>query len=438
MRRRLLTILVALVLIGVATLVVVHETGHKKPGHTIVANFESATNLVSGANVTAGGATIGSVGSIKLVNGIAQVQLHIKNPEIWPLHQGTNAEIRWGGTLSYSNRYVEILPGPAKDPILRNGALLPTQDTVTPVEFDQLFNVFSAPARASLGRLVVTGASTFEGKAKALHNGITAAAPALTSVSGVLQQLGEDPYALETLVSAGASTATALHEEQPQLDSLVANAADTFTTISDNARATQATLRQLAPALDSADTALDRLSPTLTKLNGLVVEIKPGTVRLKALAAPLDSALTELTTVAPQLNSTLVDVQRGAPNITTLLDTAKPVLATARTTLKQTAPILGCVRPYAPEFGGFVETWDSFLSGYNSAGHYARALFQAFPATNDSTETPADLVASDKSIGYALIRPPGYDADNSSSTWLQPQCGAGQNGLTAADDPENP
>jgi phospholipid/cholesterol/gamma-HCH transport system substrate-binding protein len=437
MRRRLSTILVGLVVIAVAAVIVIPRLGKAKPAHVIYADFESATNLVSGANVTAGGSTVGSVGSIKLVNGLAQVKLTIKNPAVWPLHQGTNAEIRWGGAVSYSNRYVELLPGPAKDPVLADGAHLPTQDTVTPVEFDQLFNVFNAPARRSLGGLVDHGASTFKGEAAHLHAGFTAASPALTAVSGVLQQLGEDPNALETLVSAGANTASALHLEQPELTSLVANAANTFTTIADNARATQATLKQLSPALDSADVALDRLNPTLTKLNTLVNEIRPGAGQLKALAAPLNNALTKLTTVAPEVNTTLADVQRGAPHITTLLHTAKPVLTSLKTTLAKTEPILACIRPYSPELTGFIETWDSFLSGYNSEGHYARALFQAFPATDLSTETPATFVASDHDIGYTLIRPPGYNA-GTASTWLQPQCGAGLSGITAADDPENP
>ncbi len=426
-----------LVLIGVVALIAVHALGSSKPQDTIVANFQSATNLVSGANVTAGGVTVGSVGAITLDNGLAAVALHITNPKVWPLRQGTRAEIRWGGTVSYSNRYVELLPGPAKDPVLANGARLPTQDTVTPVEFDQLFNVFNGPTRASLGSLIDNGASTFAHQAKALHTGVTKAAPALNSVSGVLQQLGEDPHALENLIFAGASTAGALRAQQPQLVSLVNDAADTFATIAGNARATQATLKQLAPALDSAQTALQRVNPTLTKLNRLVDEIKPGAVALKALASPLNSALTELTTVAPELNTTLVDVQRAAPRVTTLLDTAKPVLDSAKSTLNTAEPIAACLLPYGPEASGFVENWESFLSGYNNAGHYARALYQVFPALNDQTETPAQLVGGNPDIGYALIRPPGYNAGTSSS-WFQPQCGAGQDGLTAADDPEDP
>ncbi|HET9074185.1 MAG TPA: MlaD family protein [Solirubrobacteraceae bacterium] len=424
-----------LVVLAVAAIVVVPKLTTSSSDHMIVADFQSATNLVSGANVTAGGVTVGSVGPIQLKGGIASVQLNITTPGIWPLHQGTRAEIRWGGAVSYANRYVELLPGPAGDPLLHDGATLPTQDTITPVEFDQVFNIFNAPTRQALGALSDNGASTFGGRAAAIGSGLAASAPALSSIQGVLQQLGEDPRALETLIAAGATTAAALRAQQPQLTSLVSDAANTFATIGNNAAATQASLAKLAPALDSAQTTLHRLDPTLTRLNTLVGQIRPGAVALRQLASPLNGALVELRTVAPELDSTLADLQGGAPKITTLLDTARPVLTSARTSLHGLAPIAACLLPYGPEIGGFIETWDSFLSNYNAAGHYARALFQAFPATNDQTRTPAQLVAGNPGLGYALIRPPGFGAGSSN---FQPACGDTSAGLTASLDPEHP
>jgi virulence factor Mce-like protein len=424
----------AIVAIAVVAVVAVTELGSSSHQRTIYASFASATNLVPGARVTAGGATVGSVGTITLDGAVAVVALHISSNAVWPLHVGTTADIRWGGTLSYSNRYVELMPGSTRNAVLKNNQRLPTADTVTPVEFDQLFDVFNGSTRASLGDLIGNGAQTFSGAATPLHNGIAEAAPALTSVSGVLQQLGEDPHALETLISAGASTADALHSEQPELANLVSSAGNTFDTIATNAHGTQETLAQLSPALKSADIALDRLDPTLTKLNTVVNEIRPGAVALKQLASPLNDALTELNTVAPQLNSTLAVVQTGAPKVTSLLNTARPVLTAAKSTLNTAEPMVACVLPYGPEVGGFIETWQSFLSGYDTTSHYARALFQAFPAIDDSTQTPSQLVSGDSSLGYALVRPPGYNANEA---WDQDTCGA-SNGLTAADDPENP
>jgi phospholipid/cholesterol/gamma-HCH transport system substrate-binding protein len=407
--------------------------GRSGSSHEIVATFESATNLVPGARVTAGGAQVGSVNSIKLQNGLAAVTLNISDPHIWPLHQGTEAEIRWGGTVSYSNRYVELLPGPASDPPLRDDARLATADTVTPVEFDQLFNVFSAPARQSLGDLIGNAAHTFENRAQALHTGLTTAGPAVESVANVLEGLGEDPQALETLVGTGATTASTLRAEQPKLLGLVDAAAATFSEIADHAATTKLTLASLPPALSGARTALDRLNPTLTSLGTLVSEISPGAASLRALADPLSKAITTLGTVAPQLNQTLASVQTGAPGISALLRTAKPVLAAAKPALERLTPMVACVLPYGPELAGFITTWESMGSYYNASGHEARVVAQAFPFPNDSPLTPSQLVKTFPNLGYALVHPPGYAAGQ---TWLQPQCGTGSSALDPADDPE--
>ncbi len=422
----------AALVVAVVAVVLVLVSGSSS-SHDLIATFDSATNLVPGARVTAGGVQVGSVQSVKLENGLAAVQIDITNAHMWPLHQGTQAEIRWGGTVSYSNRYVELMPGPAADPALANGARLPTSDTVTPVEFDQLFNVFSAPARASLGSLADNGASTFGNRSSEIKQGLSESPGALSSISNVLYDLGEDPGALETLVGTGASTADALRSEEPQLVGLVNNAASVFQTIADKAQQTQDTLSQLPPALSSANATLQKLDPSLTKLNTIVNEISPGALRLKQLAAPLSQAISTLGTVAPELDDTLQTVQKSGPAVTSLLSTARPVIADATPTLAKFEPMAACILPYGPEIAGFISTWDSMGSFYDGVGHYARVIAQVFPFIDDETASPATLVKSIQNLGYALIRPPGYGAGQS---WYQPQCGVGTSAVTAADDPE--
>lgn len=421
------------VLVAVIVVVVVVATAGSGSSHRLTATFDSATNLVSGARVTAGGVPVGSVGSITLQNGLAAVQLNITDDKVWPLPQGTRAEIRWGGTVSYSNRYVELLPGSRSDPPLRSGARLPTADTVTPVEFDQLFNVFSAPARQSLGALVDNSATTFEGRAGELRDGLNATPPALQSVASVLHDLGEDPLALETLVGSGATTAQALAAQQSHLIDLVDGAATTFSTIAAHAATTQQTLAKLPPALQSAQTMLRQLDPTLTKLNGLIDTLHPGAERLAALASPLSHAITTLGTVAPVLNGTLADVQHGAPAVTKLLTQAKPLLQSTKPALTNLSPMLACLRTETPEFAGFITTWESMGSYYDDVGHYARVLAQAFTFPNDNPETPSQIVTTTANLLYSLVRPPGFSAGQS---WLQQQCGYDAAGTTAAEDPE--
>ncbi|HEX4108495.1 MAG TPA: MlaD family protein [Solirubrobacteraceae bacterium] len=427
--KRLIAPAVAVVVV-VVVIVLVASSGSS---HRLSATFMSATNLVTGARVTAGGEQIGTVSGVSLRGGLADVKMHISNNSVWPLPRGTQAEIRWGGTVSYSDRYVELLPGPKGNPPLANGAQLPTTDTVTPVEFDQFFNIFNAPARQSLDELTDRGDATLASRGPALRAGFGETPGALEQVADTLGALGEDPYALQTLVSTGAKTAQALHAREPQLVDLVDGAASTFQTIAQNARDTERTLAKLPAGLQAAQTMLGELNPTLTRLGSLVHTIAPGAGQLRSLASPLSSAIHTLGAVAPELNSTLATVQDHGAAVTSFLDTSQPVLSELRPVLSSLAPMLGCLRPYAPEIAGWFSTWQSMGSYYDADGHYARVEFQAFPFIDDDPATPAQIVADTPGLGYALLRPPGYGVGQ---TWYQPQCDAGPSGLNPADDPE--
>jgi phospholipid/cholesterol/gamma-HCH transport system substrate-binding protein len=423
----------ALGLVAIVTAVVLLSGSGES--HELDATFLSAPNLVSGARVISGGVPVGTVDGVALRDGLADVRLRITDDRSWPLPRGTKAEIRWGGTVSYSNRYVQLLPGPAGNPALADGARLPTTDTVTPVEFDQLFNVFNASGRRGLATVVDNGSSTLGGRAPALRSGIEATAPALDQIDGVLRALGEDPNALRTLVATGAQTAQAVRSRQAELVDLVNGAATTFRTIATNSSSTQATLAKLPGGLDTARQLLTRLDPTLTKLQGLVHDIRPGAAELHRLVTPLSSAITTLHTVAPDLDATLATVQHHGSAISELLDSARPVLSKLTPALEQSSPIAACVRPYTPEIASFVSTWLSMASFHDANSYYARVFAQAFPFPNEQRLRSSQLVHTIPNLGYSLIRPPGYGAGGN-QTWLQPQCGAGAGGLDPTQDPE--
>jgi phospholipid/cholesterol/gamma-HCH transport system substrate-binding protein len=428
-RRALAPFALTLAAIAVAVLVI-SGSGSSR---ILYASFDSATNLVNGNYVTVGGVNVGSISGISLRGDSARVALSIDNDRVWPLHQGTTAEIRFGGTASYSDRYVELVPGPASAPVLRSGAQLPLADTVTPVEFDQLFNVFTPTARASLGGLVDNGASTFGSRAHQLAAGIAATPPALGQTSQVLTDLNANPYALQTLVASGANVAQALHDTQPQLLDLVRSASTTLGEIATNTNATEATLSRLPGTLDTAREMLTRVDPTLSRLHALIGDLSPGASQLQALSTPLSDAVARLVTVAPQLNQTLATVQRSAPQVTGLLDATRPLAEQLKPALSQLGPIVGCLRTYAPELAGFFATWHSLGIDHDAEGIYGRTELQQFPFPDTSPLSSSQLVKTIPNLLYSLIRPPGYNAGQS---WYQPQCDAGSSGLDAADDPE--
>src|SRR5438552_1501122 len=111
--------------------------------------FQNAGQLVKGDQVQVGGRPIGSVKDIALTNhNLARVRVELN--ELTPLHQGTQAVIRETSLSGIANRYIALTPGPNSAPSLKDGATLPTTQTTTPVDLDQLFDTLDPRTRAGL------------------------------------------------------------------------------------------------------------------------------------------------------------------------------------------------------------------------------------------------------------------------------------------------
>jgi phospholipid/cholesterol/gamma-HCH transport system substrate-binding protein len=390
-------------------------------------------NLVDGAQVRVGGIQVGTVDGISARGGVADVVLSIDDHKLWPLHEGTRARIRFGSTVSYALRYVELEPGASGGRALADGARLPVADTTTPVEFDQLFNVFDKGARRDLGTFLDHAATTFGPRGQQLGAGLRASSPALDELAGFMQHVGADPYALGTLVRTSAGTARTLVRREPQVRDLVAGAAATFDEIAGHAGATRATLARLPRTLRAARATLRRAQVSLGGVDALVGDLAPGARQTRSLSAPLADAAGALRVVAPELDTTLRTVGRAAPPVMRFLEDARPLLGQLGPTLGRLAPMASCLRPYAPELGGFFATWHSFALQYDALGHNARTHQQQFRYGNAATEPPAAQQRKDPNLDYAFVRPPGYLAGD---TQYLPQCGAGPAGLDASKDPE--
>jgi phospholipid/cholesterol/gamma-HCH transport system substrate-binding protein len=402
-------------------------------GHTLKATFPSAVNVVPGAEVRTGGLRVGKVESISVHGSAARLTLAIDDDRIWPLRQGTRAGIRLGGTVSYANRYVELTPGPGNARALPDGAELPAQDATSPFEFDELFNTFDTKTRAGLGRLIDRGAATLGPRGAELRAGLRDGGHALGEAGKTFAALSADPRALETLVRAGAATAGELARNDPQLRDLIDGAAETLTTVAETESGVRATIRRLPATLRTARATLARLDSSLGGVDGLVRDIAPGARRLRRVAAPLRSAVGTLGDVAPQLGATLRRVQRSGPTIARFLDDAVPQVQRLRPTLRRLEPMTACLRAYTPEIASFFSTWASLSTNLDASGRYAQLNGQAYPFPNVMPVPSATVVRTFPQLRYALLRPPGLNADQ---PWLRPSCGADEKILDPANDPE--
>jgi virulence factor Mce-like protein len=427
--------LAALAALGIA-LVAVGLVFKGSGSHTVRAAFQSAIQVVPGQEVRVAGRKVGAVESIKEEDGEAVVGMKIGD-DAWPLHRGTTARLRFGSVGGYAARFVELEPGPDSAPALPDGGALTSADTITPVEYDQIFNTFDKPTRRNLQGMLGNAAATLGDRGGDLARGLHEGAPALDRISNTMGDLGADPHALDKLVRAGARTSAALRSRDPQLRALLDQAASTFDELAGQARAQQVTLERFPAALTSGRATLRRLDSSLDGLDGLVADLGPGARGLREMAPTAYRSTATLHELAPLVTRTLTDGAQSVPDIDRLVRAGTTFMPKTGRVLHELSPMLHCIRPYTPELAGMWSTWLSFSGWSDDKAGYSRALLTvALPGmTPGSTMNSKQVVETYKGrIFYAMPRPPGL---NAGKPWFLPECGAGPDALDASKDPEN-
>ena len=148
-----------------------------------------------------------------------------------------------------TNRFVELIPGPASAPALRDGATLATAQTTGIVDLDAVLDTFDPATRTALQGLIAHSSEVFAGSGSRYFNAmLKGLAPALGELDGLGSQLADDRSELTTLVRTGALAAGAVAGRTPALQQALAAGARTFAEVA-AARVQLADLLTRAPAL---------------------------------------------------------------------------------------------------------------------------------------------------------------------------------------------
>ena len=134
------------------------------------------------------------------------------------------------------------------------------------------------------------------------------------------------------------------------------------------------------------------LRTTLDTLDVLVNESKPATKRLAPFLAQLrplirdaDPTIRDLRNLirTPGANNDLIELLTKQPKLTSL---AKADFPNTIKALQKGQPVISYIRPYAPDFTGWIMRFAEVASPYDANGHYARVepVFNAFQYTRNS------------------------------------------------------
>ena len=380
----------AAVVIALAAVAVV-LFGSGGEDYIVKARFVNASQLVKGNLVQVAGAPVGTVKSIDLTDdGQAEVTMKITDGDYAPLLRGTHATVRQASLSGVANRYVDLhLPAGGGHSKIDDGGTLPTSETTTAVDLDELFNTFDPKTRKALSGVIRGFGTQYAGKGAEANRGWMYLNPSLAASSRLFQELNYDTPMLKRFIVSSSKFVTDVAERHDDLAGLVDNLATTTGAIGRQKNALSTAIAELPPFMRRANTTFVNLRATLDDLAPLVEESKPVAKKLRPFMA-------ELRPLARDARPTLRDLSRlirtaGPDN--DLIDATKSIVpvrdiavrdveangkkregafpASIRA-LHEGTPELGFARPYAVDLTGWFDDFSHSVV-YDALGGASRA-----------------------------------------------------------------
>lgn len=281
-----------LALIGAVVVVLLLVLGGGS-SYTVTAEFQNASQLVSGNNVNVAGVPVGSVKQISLSdNGQALVKMEISDSAYTPLPQGTHATVRSQSLSGIANRYVDLaLPTHPDGRSISSGGTITQADTTSEVDLDEVFNTLDKPTVSHLQEVIRGFARAYDGVGAKANRGFYYLNPFLSTSRRVFGELNSDQANLEGLVVDAASLTSTLDQRSPEISSLVANLNGMLGTIGRQQSSLASAVGQLPDFMRQFDTtavnlraALDDVQPLVDATRPVARKLQPFTKRLRGFA----------------------------------------------------------------------------------------------------------------------------------------------------------
>jgi phospholipid/cholesterol/gamma-HCH transport system substrate-binding protein len=383
-------------------------------GYKVKARFLNAGQLVKGNPVQVGGVPVGSVKGIKITSdGHAEIELSIDGDHA-PLRRGTRAEIRQFSQSGLANRYVDLKLPPDTDDTIPEGGVIDTDNTVTQVDLDELYNTLDPETRRSLQGFFRHSADQWRGREQEANVGFQYLNPALSTSSRLFNELTKDTPVLERFLVDSSRLVTALADRRDDLAGLIGNLNETTRALGSQKEALAESIGRLPPFMRRANTTFVDLRSTLDEVDPLVEASKPVAKRLQPF---LSQARAFAADAEPTVRDLSITIRRkgGSNDLIDLLHSFPPLAEIATATkqrsyapggrkfavgetrgafqesvdaLKGGAGEIGFARPYTTDFLGWFDDFSTTGGGFDALGATARGMVSFAPVLHpDSLAT---------------------------------------------------
>ena len=394
--RRLAAIAVVLAAVAVAIAVVATTSAQSSSGsYTVRAIFDDASYAATGEDVRIAGANVGSITSLG-VNGKnrAAVTITIGNADFIPFYSNAHCTIRPQSVIG--EEFVDCSPGTTGDGHtalrrLTSGPgdgeyFLPVTNTSSPIDSDIVQNISRMPVQQALSVVLDELGTGLAARGSDLNAVIHRANPALGETAKVFKILAAQNRQLAQLAVDSETVLAPLARERDRISGFVRSANTTSVAAAAKAQDEFRTFR-LFP------TFLRQLRPLLADLGVLADKGTPVLQQLGRTAGPLGQEFGELGPFATEARTSLISLghtaqESEAPLVSSLplVQELKRLGQNAEPSTKELLKLLSSL----DTTGGYEQLMHllynatSVTNGFNSDGHYARALPLNLSTTNYS------------------------------------------------------
>lgn len=329
--------------------------------------FPHATNLFTGSRVQVDGFNVGLVGSLEVRDGKALVKVTVDERHA-PLREGTTARIDWQSLPG--ERIVQITPGPESNAALPDGAMITA--TTPRIELDQVLSALDPETRAELRRIIPGLDQALAGNEEDLGATLQAAGPALHAATDVLDAIGGDGPALQSLLTSVRDLAERLVARRDSVRGIIDGFDRNLARTADRADELAEGLDELPATLRAADSVLGKVPAAAAASLPLLRDLLPTVEALPAAAADLRPFMAQLRPALAELRPALGSLAAVLDETPGLFDKAHAVVPPVTGVVASLLPVLDYLRPYTPEVAGALANLASASANYDADGHFLR------------------------------------------------------------------
>jgi phospholipid/cholesterol/gamma-HCH transport system substrate-binding protein len=377
----------------------------KPRGYEFKASFAEATQLAQEADVRISGVTVGKVKKIELGDdGRSEATIELEQ-KYAPPPSDSRAILRQKTLLGET--YIEMTPGTAGAPKLKEGAHLPTRNVQSTVELDEIFRSFDKKTRQAFQVWQQQVAKGIQGHAQDFSDALANLEPFAVDTNQALEILNSQQGAVKRLVRDTGEFFDALTRDDGRLGDLITNSERVFGTTAQRDREIEGTFIALPTFIEESKKSLRTLESYAANTDPLVSQLHPW-------AREVSKTLRSIRVVAPDFNRFMENLgplvtasKRGLPAGARFLDDLRPLLGQLDPFLRNFNPFLRYVGLYKRELAAFFANTVASLGYRDQPARAVTTLRLSNPVNPESLASYPRRIGPNRSNPY--FNPGGYD-----------------------------